>query len=88
MTTVPSLRRWVRCSVRVKASRSASLSGLGRSTSGPASQRASGVWPVSQWIVAVIAVLGPGLGRFVQELEREVGDALEHRHQLSFDRGP
>jgi len=51
MTTVPSLRRWVRRSVRAKVKRSAAPSGLGRSTSGPAAQRASGVSPVSLWMV-------------------------------------
>ncbi len=30
----------------------------------------------------VIAELGPGLGGLVEELEREVLHALEHRHQL------
>ena len=37
---------------------------------------------------ALITELGPGLGGFVQELEREVGNALEHRQQLPFDRRP
>ena len=49
METVPSLRRWVRSSLFVKASRSAALSGLGRETSGPARKRASGVAPISEW---------------------------------------
>jgi hypothetical protein len=39
---VPSLRRWLRASVFVKASRSAALSGLGRVTSGPARKRVMG----------------------------------------------
>lgn len=47
MTTVPSLIRWVRESVRVNARRSVAPSGRSRVTAGPARKRASGVWPVS-----------------------------------------
>jgi len=37
---------------------------------------------------AVIAELGPGLGGFVQAIECEIGNALEHRQELPFDRVP
>jgi hypothetical protein len=45
MTAVPSPRRWVRRSVRVKASRGAAASGQGRVTAGPTRKRASGGLP-------------------------------------------
>ena len=88
ITTVPSLRRWVRRSVRVKASRSAVAVGARAQhirSRQPAGERRMAGFAVD---VAVIAVLDPGLGRLVQELEREILNALEHRHQLPFDGGP
>jgi hypothetical protein len=49
MTTVPSLFLCKRWSERVKARRSASLSGHGRVTSGPARKRVMGASPISEW---------------------------------------
>jgi hypothetical protein len=51
MTMVPSLLRRLRCSLLVKASLSAALSGQGRITVGPARKRAMGAVPISEWIL-------------------------------------
>ena len=37
---------------------------------------------------AVVLDLHPRLGRFVEELERQLGDAVEHRHQPALERPP
>ena len=37
---------------------------------------------------AVVLDLHPRLGRFVEKRERQLGDALEHRHEPTLERSP
>jgi len=80
MTMLPSLLRCIRRSPRVKASRSASLPGHGRMTSGPARNRVMGASPISNGPCGCTHTR-PGLRRLVQERQRQIGDMLQHGHQ-------
>ena len=86
MTIEPSLFFCVRCA-RVKASRSASLSGAGarhgRSFE-EAGERCGADLGVAR---AVVLVLDPGLRGLVEEGERQVGHVLQPGDEAPFD-GP
>ena len=70
------------------ARRSASLDGQGRPTLGPARQRSSGVCLILAVEAAVVLLLDPGLRGAVEQLEGELGLALEHGHEAPLDLGP
>jgi len=67
---------------RRNASRSDSLEGLKRSTSGAAANRSTGKLPVSRWTARLYSIsITPG--SLVEQLERQLRHAVEHLHEPS-----
>ncbi len=86
--TVPSLRRWLRETSVRNARRRASELGRFAADAGAAQVAVEGRLANLGVHLAVVLLLDPGLGGGVEQIERELGLALEHGQQAALDLPP